>query len=107
MILYNVTVKIDLQVEKDWLEWMRNEHIPEVVATGMFSDARIMKLLGYDDREGITYAVQYSCPSMADLKTYQKEYAKDLQAKHTERYKDQYVAFRTLMEEVWTSGESD
>ena len=29
MILYNVTVNIDKDVEQDWINWMKNTHIPE------------------------------------------------------------------------------
>ena len=34
MILYNVTVNIDTDVEEDWIEWMKETHIPEVMKTG-------------------------------------------------------------------------
>ena len=33
-ILYNVTVSIDKDVEKEWLEWMKKVHIPDVMRTG-------------------------------------------------------------------------
>ena len=30
MIIYNVTIKIDLDVHDEWLAWMKLEHIPRV-----------------------------------------------------------------------------
>jgi hypothetical protein len=33
MIVYNVTVNIDGAVEQEWLKWMKEVHIPEVLAT--------------------------------------------------------------------------
>ena len=102
MIIYNVTVKIESEVAKEWLQWMKNEHIPEVIHTGLFTHARILKLIGHDDEQGIAYAIQYHCRDMASLEKYQAEFAKELQSKHTERYKDKYVAFRTIMQELWT-----
>ncbi len=36
MILYNVTVALDPAIETEWLAWMQQEHIPEVMATGCF-----------------------------------------------------------------------
>ncbi len=29
MYIYNVTVNIEESAEKDWLDWMKNKHIPE------------------------------------------------------------------------------
>ena len=98
MILYNVTVKIDTSVHDDWLHWMKTVHIPEVLDTGMFVEHKMGRILGQDETDGISYAIQYFCKSMDFLQKYQQEYAATLQAKHTKRYKNQYVAFRTLIE---------
>jgi hypothetical protein len=38
--------------------------------------------------------------SWEKLDDYQKNFAPELQKAHTERYKDKFVAFRTLLEEV-------
>ena len=98
MILYNVTVKINANLEKDWLRWMKEVHIPDVMNTGLFLSHRICRILFEEEDGGVTFAIQYYCENMAALTKYQKEYATALQAEHTERYKGQYVAFRTLME---------
>jgi len=100
MVLYNVTVKIDNKVEEEWLQWMRQVHIPEVMATGLFLNYRITRILSLKDTDGTSYAFQYLCPDMAALHKYQVQYAPALQKSHTERYKDQFVAFRTIMEVV-------
>jgi len=69
MILYNVTVKIDRAIDADWLQWMRERHIPEVMDTGIFTENKLYRLLDQDESEGITYAIQYACRSRADLAT--------------------------------------
>ncbi|NDG46386.1 MAG: DUF4286 family protein [Flavobacteriia bacterium] len=30
MFIYNVTAHVEPSVEKEWLEWMEQEHIPEM-----------------------------------------------------------------------------
>ena len=95
MILYNVTVSLDASIHTDWLEWMRNVHIPEVMATGYFVEYKICKLLVDDE---ITYAIQYNCETLEKLNEYQEKYSPALQQKHTERYKGKFGAFRTLLE---------
>ena len=41
MMLYNVTVGIDQSIEAEWLPWMKEIHIPAVLETGMFLNAKI------------------------------------------------------------------
>ena len=45
MIIYNVTVKIDHSVHQEWLDWMKNNHIQDVIKTGHFVDYKICKIL--------------------------------------------------------------
>lgn len=99
MILYNVTVNVDDQIHDDWLDWMRSKHVPDVLATGCFIEGRIFKVL-VEEQEGTTYSVQYRASSMAEYEHYRNVYAPALQKEHTERYKDKFVAFRTLLEET-------
>ena len=97
MILYNVTVKVELDSHDEWLRWMLHVHIPDVMATGKFTEYKLCRSL-HQEPDGVTYAIQYFAPDMATFKRYQEEDAKRLQAEHTERFGDRYVAFRTLME---------
>lgn len=100
MILYNVTVNIDSSVHDEWLEWMKTKHIPDVLATGLFIDNKIFRILPEHETDGRTYSIQYFLNSMNDLENYQKEFAPKLQSEHSEKYKDKFVAFRTVMEHV-------
>ncbi|MCB0820783.1 MAG: DUF4286 family protein [Bacteroidetes bacterium] len=98
MILYNVTVNIAPEVHMEWLEWMKHKHIPDVLSTGLFIENRIFRVLTTEEDEGFTYSVQYFLDSMEKYETYREVFAPALQAEHTEKYRDQFVAFRTLLE---------
>ena len=99
VILYNVTVKIDLEVHDEWYSWMQEKHIPDVLNTGCFLECCMNKILGIDESDGISYAIQYRCKDMNQLYVYQDNFAAKLQEEHTQKYKDRFVAFRTIMEE--------
>jgi hypothetical protein len=99
MIQYNVTLKLDPSIEEAWLEYMRSEHIQDVLDTGLFLSCRMSKLIDSQDNEP-TYTVQYTLESMKKMHAYQVEHASKLQKEHTEKFKDQFVAFRTLMDVV-------
>jgi len=97
MIIYNVTVKISNEKHDDWVEWMKSVHIPEVMEKGKFEKYVFSKIL-VDDQEGTNYSIQYHCVNMDVLTDYQNYHAPKLQEEHTARYKDHFVAFRTLLE---------
>ena len=100
MIIYNVTVKVDNETHDDWLQWMQENHIPDVMKTGYFKAFRVSRVISIKDPDGSTYAIQYDCESTAVLHQYQVKAAPALQRQHVERYGDKALAFRTLMEVV-------
>jgi hypothetical protein len=99
MILYNVTVNIDDAVHDEWLKWMKEVHIPDVMNTGHFVENKICKILA-ESEGGVSYSIQYFCESMNELETYQANHAARLQKEHTDKYAGRFAAFRTLLEVV-------
>lgn len=97
MVIYNVTVKVDTEVQSEWLNWMYEVHIPEIMATGKFLEYRVCRIL-QDESDGVTYAFQYFSPDLATLVSYQNTDARSLQEAHAKRFGGRYVAFRTAME---------
>lgn len=103
MIIYNVTLNVDESIHDEWMLWMHNTHIPEVLATGLFSSAKMLRLLTRQaDETGETYAIQYLADSLENYLTYQEKHAPSLQKKTLDKYGNKLLAFRTLMEEVTT-----
>lgn len=100
MIIYNVTTKINVSVADSWLRWMQQEHIPEVMDTGCFSEYRFARLLEQDDTEGPTYTIQYIAESKADYNRYIELYAHSLREKVVKKWQHLFISFRTLMEVV-------
>lgn len=99
MILYNVTISLDPTIEKEWLSWMREVHIPNVMATKKFVDHKIFRLMN-EVEGGRTYAIQYFALDHTDIHSYQQEHAERLQAEAKNKFGEKALAFRTLLEEV-------
>lgn len=97
MIIYNVTINIDKDIHEEWLTWMKNVHIPDVMATGCFLENKICKIIG-DEETGINYAIQYTAANLEIYETYKIQHAPALQKDVTEKYPGKFVAFRTLLE---------
>ena len=100
MFVYNVSLKLDWGIVEEWLRWMREEHMEEVLATGCFIDSKLFKLLVQDDTEGPTFIVQYTCNKKIDYLRYKKEFAPALQQKGASKFGNKMVAFRSIMESV-------
>jgi uncharacterized protein DUF4286 len=100
MICYNITLTIDPAIETEWLQWQNEEHIPEVMSTGLFTEYKFFKLLEQDESEGITYVVQYFSSSIENYNHYISQYATKLREKAFAKWKDRFIAFRTVMKLV-------
>lgn len=100
MIIYNVTVKVDNSIAQEWVQWMKQEHIPDLLATGLFFDCRLCYLLEQDEHEGKTYTAQYFCESMEQYNTYIAEHAQKMRDKGFARFGNKFIAFRTLMRTI-------
>jgi len=98
MIIYNVTLNIDKSISKEWLEWIK-EHIPQVLATGKFKEAKLTKVL-IEDAEADTYSVQYRAHSREALDAYYAEHAEALKREGLQRFGDKVLSFRTELEVV-------
>lgn len=96
MILYNVTVSIDPAIAEDWLDWMRKNHIPDVMATGCFLESRISRVHG-EEEGGETYAITYLAPTQDKMDEYREIHAPLLQKDHADRYAGRFAAFRTVL----------
>jgi len=100
MYIYNVTINIDEAVEKQWLHWMQEEHIPDMLATGKFTEAKMCQVMVKEDLGGITYSIQYTTDSKETLERYFKEDANRLRQEGVKLFANKFVAFRTELNVV-------
>jgi Domain of unknown function (DUF4286) len=100
MIIYNVTIKVDHSIAHQWLAWLKEEHIPDVITTGCFTNAAVLRLLEVDETEGPTYAVQYHAESKVLYNRYIEQFAQDMRKRGADKWGEKIIAFRSVMEVV-------
>ncbi len=101
MIFYNVTCNVGRSIADEWIIWMKEEHLPEVMATGMFISHTFCQLLTEAaDNEGLNFTIQYKLNTMSHLDQYNLEFGPSLKQKTLDRWGEQVLAFRSVMEEV-------
>lgn len=102
MFIYNVTVHVEPKVEQEWLNWMKEDHLPKMIQTGQFLNAKLFKVITDQDHGGISYATQYHCSSRKEYENYIALHAKALSQDAIERFGNTILAFRTQLEEITT-----
>lgn len=100
MLIYNVTTHVEPTVENDWLKWMQEEHLPQMLATGHFHSAKLFRVITQEDVGGISYAAQYHCEKRADFSNYLKLNAQELRQSARTRFGSKILSFRTELEEI-------
>lgn len=100
MYIYNVTIQVNLAIHELWVEWMKQKHIPEVMATGCFVKHQLVRILDIDETEAVTYAAQYYVKTLEDYKRYIEEYAETLRMDALQTWGSDFIGFRSLMQVV-------
>ena len=100
MFIYNVTIKVHESIQAEWLQWLKEVHVPEILSTHCFTKATVVRLLEVDDSEGPTYAIQFFAESKAAYNSYIEKYAAMLSKKSFDKWGNQFIAFRSLMQVV-------
>ena len=100
MIIYNITIKVEWSVADDWVEWMREIHIPGVLGTGCFEKHQLLRLLQLDETEGPTYAIQYYAATLSKYDYYLQHHNNVMCKQIKEKWGEKYVDFSTLMQVV-------
>ena len=99
MIIYNVTINVDSSIHDRWLVWIK-EHIPQVLATGKFKEAKLTKVLVEEELGGVTYSIQYRAHSREALDAYYADDANRLRKEGLKLFADKILAFRTELEVI-------
>lgn len=100
MFVYNITTKVDHTILVEWIQWQKEIHIPEIMATNLFTEYKFYQLLGHDDEGGKNFVIQFIANLRADYDTYLEQFASQLQKKTLERWGDKTVSFRTFLQNV-------
>lgn len=98
MVVYNLSIKINKEILEEWIEWQNEEHIPEIMATGLFTQYKFFRLLEPD--EDPTYVIQYFTDTEDNYHSFVDQYETAFTEKAFTKWKDGFIAFRSVMKSV-------
>lgn len=99
MLVYNETIIIEENSYMEWLEWMKNVHIPAIMATGYFESYKILNVVD-SPNEGVTSCVQYYTATSENFNKFYNQHFNKFQSLHQQRYENRFVMYNTLMEVI-------
>lgn len=91
MISYEVTVDVDEAIAERYMAYMKQRHIPRIIATGCFAVAELNRATATRFRQ------RYLADSLADLERYLEEHAPVLR----QEFADDFPTGTTLTREIW------
>jgi len=100
MIIYNITTKVRRDVADEWLQWLKEVHVKDILDTGCFTDFKIVKLLEIDEEEGPTYALQLFADSKAIYNQYVEKFAGKMRQAAFDKWGDKFISIRSVMQIV-------
>ena len=100
MIIYNITMLVSWPIHDEWKKWLKNEYIPELLSTKLFSDYQVVRLMEVNEDEGPTYALQLYLTNADDFNTYRDKYLESFLNKEKSVWGDYATSFSSLMEVI-------
>jgi hypothetical protein len=101
MVFYQVSITLEPAIEDEWLDWMRQVHVPDVLKTGCFTRCTLARLVE-PAGERVTFVFRYDAPSWEAYERYRTQFAPALQQDHTARYAGRFQGSRQVLEELAT-----
>ena len=103
-IIYHVTAAVDADIVEEWLTWVHEQHIPDIMRTGCFTGYAFHRLLTFqapqeDKRNEHTFVVQYYLSDIESFHRYNKDYAPNLRQEVIDKYGSKMSASRMVFEE--------
>ena len=99
MYIYNITINVEKSIKEDWLRWMQEKHIPAMLDTGKFFEAKMCQVM-VEESQGVTYSIQYTTDSKETLEKYYEENAAQLRQESALLFKEKFVTFRTELKVI-------
>ena len=100
MILYNITYNIDKELDQEWVYWLRDYYLPEVMGSGNFIQYKVYRMLKTEDDGSINYAIQFFSESIESLNDFLVSRAPAISQQLMDKFRHHHVAFMTVLQDT-------
>lgn len=99
MVLYNLTAIVEEEFHDEWMAWMKQTFIPEILNTNLFINHCVLKVLD-SPNPGITYCFQFNADGPEHYQKFKDSLEAPLLDKYYNRFENKAVSFSTIMEYI-------
>ncbi|MBA4167817.1 MAG: DUF4286 family protein [Chitinophagaceae bacterium] len=100
MIVYNITMQVSWAVHVAWRQWLADEYLPAILATGLFTHYQLVRVMEVDEEEGATYAMQLYSSDIQTFREFRNSHLPGLQNIERNLWGDNVFSFNSLMEVI-------
>ncbi|MBE7171165.1 MAG: DUF4286 family protein [Williamsia sp.] len=100
MIIYNITCKVDWSVHEEWLAWVQQKYMPDMLSIDLFYHGQLVRLLETDETDGPTYALQFYTHSLENYQHFMTGAGTALLRRQLDHWNNAVVSFGTVMQQV-------
>lgn len=98
MLIYNITFLVSERMEKKWLVWVKEEHIPFMISSGQLTDPQLARILADTGQEGISYSIQFKVENMEVLKDWHHKFSDTFNIQCEKHFGQEVLFFSTVLE---------
>ena len=98
MIIYSITYNVEADLECEWMDWIKEIHIPRIMRSRRFTRYTLQQLIDPVEEGKKVFNLQFHAEKSGDLDQFLLEDAEIYLGAHDQRFGEQVYAFDTIME---------
>lgn len=100
MLIYNTTFHCERDCYNDFLDWLRTQYIPRAGQHGGVKEARLARIMGQDEAEGMSISLQFTTASIDTLSAWYEQCGALLVEELEKKFQQRVAGFSTIMEHI-------
>lgn len=100
MLIYNTTYQMEVDLEHNFLIWLKECYLVEVEKNGILRSPRITRVLSHLEEGSSCFSLQFEVENSGLLHRWHMEQGSKLNDELVRIFKDKVVGFPTLMEVI-------
>lgn len=100
MIIFNTTFHVENEIQEDFIEYMLQIFIPASTRSGLLQSARLARVFGKEEDEGLSFAMEFSAPDLATLEKWNTEESNAVYEPLLKKFKEKLIGFSTIMQTI-------
>lgn len=100
MFIYSVHIELKASRRDEWINYMKSEHINDVLATGCFVKAEMVERLEPNETDHCHFTTNYYFDDFRDIETYREQHATGLQQDVKKIFGEDFKGSREILRVV-------